>query len=237
MLSRASRILNKTVEEKKPTKTPGNAAAAARLSESERVLLWERLLRKVSIIFQTLYQQRKARLLLGEKVYDHLFQKEVTAASSKPTPALELRFLRGEVVGKALDPGAGKVDKARAHMDAAMCQHPDSAMKTRSNGKQKWWACIKCLSRWERLSVNEVPAQNLEASDQTLVTFGKHAGETFLETYQTDKQYCQWVQSTVENENSSVEFQRLAAYIHTKELEETYEMDGFEYTDVGDEEL
>ena len=208
--------------------SPG-VAAAARLCTTIRVALWRSLLLKVQLLFQTVFAQTKAQTLLGKEVYNKLFPK--TASLPAPTTtAVHYRFIRGEVVGKALEKGEGKVDSMRAHVDPALCQHPENAMKPRANGPKMWWTCTKCLSRWERLTIQQVEGLNQDPGDQSIVTFGKHMGSTYLQVLE-DQNYVQWIQHTVQHGDPSPEQQKLAGYNQTKALEETYEMDGYQYMD------
>ena len=64
-----------------------------------------------------------------------------------------------------------------------------------------------------------------ELTDLDLVTFGKRTGSTYLEVYTNDQNYCRWVMTTVETEESSMALKRFAHYVQTKMLQETYDAD------------
>ena len=166
--------------------------------------------------------------MLGKNVYEQLFMK----ATQLPAPTVtNYRFIRGEVVGKALPPGEGRVDAKKATADPALCKHPENVMIARGNGPTKWWLCKACLSRWERLTPQEIDqSPNQDPGDHTIVTFGKHMGSTYLQVLE-DQNYVQWIQMTAQHGDPSPDLQKLASYIQTKALEETYEMDGYQYMD------
>ena len=206
------------------TETSTARAGSAKLSEHERLSLWKTLLLKVSLVLQTVAQQTKVKYLLGEAVFNKWFL--VSPIPEPQVQAIKYRFIKGQAVGKPRPQGEGKVDKTKAHMDPAMCQHPDDKMKPRGNKGDKWWLCSACLNRWDRLEMSEL---NLSegSMDLSILKFGKHMGSTFMEVYHQDRAYCQWILETVENGDPSTEIHQFAQYLHSKALEETYEMDSF----------
>ena len=107
--------------------------------------MWKSLMLKVHTVLQCAWTQTRTALLLGQPVYDAMFSTpHYSIATPPPT---KLRFLRGQVVGKQLPPGKGDVDKMKAAMDPAMCQHPTQDMLMRGNKLNKWWLCKRCLCR------------------------------------------------------------------------------------------
>ena len=112
-------------------------------------------------------------------------------------------------------------------MDPSMCQHPAENMKARGNAKALWWFCEKCASRWARQAVAEVNL-SLEPLNDDIVTFGKHMGKKYVEVYMTDPKYCEWVMESVAQSEASEQHLRLAHFIHTHQMRETYAADDWE---------
>jgi hypothetical protein len=225
MLNRACRILDPS-SSSRSTSTPTAKAGSAKYSESERVSKWKTLFLKVMVILQTVAQQSKAKYLLGEMIYNKLF---VTNKIQAPTTeTVKYRYQNGQVIGKPLPAGEGKVDRSKVQMDPAVCQHPSHAMKARGNTTTKWWTCAQCLSRWERLAVEQISNLQEEPEDLSILTFGKYMGSSYAEVYEMDKPYCSWILNTAEKGDSSPLLQHFAQYLQVKELEATYEMDSFE---------
>jgi hypothetical protein len=224
MFNRACHILGQSTEKKTASETPGSAAGVARLSECERLSRWKSLLLKISLVFQTIAQTTKAKFLLGNLVFENMFQsKKLNSALQQP---IHYRFVRGQVVGRILPPGSGKKDQNKAHMDPAMCAHQDEDLLARGNKVQQWWTCKKCLSRWERLESSEVTSKTAEPQDQDLVTFGKHSGSTYLEVYQKDQPYCTWISEALSHgELQNGPILRLARYVELQQIAETFEAD------------
>ena len=222
MLNRACRLLNPSSESS--TVTPSAKAATARLSQQERESRWKSLVLKISLMFHCLWIQTKTALLLGQPVYNALFNAKQYQISTPPPT--KLRFLKGQVVGKQLTRGTGAVDAMKAHVNPGMCRHPDEAMKQRGNKQDKWWLCEKCLCRWERLEASEVTTTSGQVDHLDLMTFGKHTGDTFQTVAANDPNYCMWAQRTVEEEpQSSPGLQRFVQYLQEVERAQTYEAD------------
>ena len=138
---RAQRILNPSHPAASSTSQSSIRAGEAKLSQQQRLSRWKSLVIKIQVMLNTFQMIDKAKLLLGKAVYLSIFQ---TAQNSTQTAAIQAprafhRVIGVEVVGKAMKPGEGKKDKARANTDPMMCQHDTSAMKPRSNGKMNWW--------------------------------------------------------------------------------------------------
>jgi hypothetical protein len=167
--------------------------------------------------------QTRVKAVLGEKVFDQLLPAATGAAPPQTPVKFRIIGKKGEAMGKILPPGQGEKDKKTASMDPVMCRHPDAEMMARGNAKDKWWTCKKCLSRFERLTVSEMTPADSQPQDQDLVVFGKYTGSTYLEVYQQDPQYCNWLMQTAEAGESSEQMLRLANYIQTMRLVETYE--------------
>ena len=114
---------------------------------------------------------------------------------------------------------------------------PRDAHDPRGNKTTKWWICQQCQSRWARLQPLEVTPRHGVAQDKDLVIFGKHAGSTYAQMLQREPLYSDWVRDTVRHavvwntEGGQVELamegsehlQRLAQYIHSRRIAETFE--------------
>jgi len=161
-------------------------------------------------------------MLLGEQVYNSMFQTKVICPAQEQT---RYRFIRGEAVGKALPRGEGKKDAPKAHVEPAMCRHPEEDMQARGNKISAWWTCKKCMSRWERVRKEDLTSTTGAPSDLDMVSFGKHAGSTFQETYLNDPSYCEWAVRTAEEGEANHSLRRLAQYILSKRMTEVYEAD------------
>ena len=180
---------------------------------------------KINLLFQMIAMQVKTKTILGETAFKSLFPQGQQSLSPHQQAPTKYRFIKGQAVGQPLSKGEGKKDSAKAHMDPVMCQHPAESMIPRGNKTSKWWTCQKCQSRWVRLETPDVPV----VQDQDLILFGKHAGSTYWEMLHQDPGYCNWVLETVQNSGQEIEgathLQRMAQYIHTRRLQETYEAD------------
>ena len=177
---------------------------------------------KVSLVFQTFQSQTKAQLLLGEDVYKRLFvQAKAIESSGSENPKSFNRVIGEEVMGKVLPPGTGLVDKSKASMDPAMCNHPTKSLAPRGSAKAKWWTCKLCLMRWERIPLNAFEPRNPIAQDLDILTFGKYAGQNFKSVWDQDKEYCQSILKSVESGDyhNNPLMKRFAMYIVSKESE------------------
>jgi len=233
MFNRACRILDKntrtSASEQQPSGTSSKSAAAAKFTESELNARWKSLVLKIFLMFSTIAAQTKAKLLLGVEVYERVFKTATTAKVKDWTGPF--RFCKGQAVGQPRDSGIGPKDQQKAHMDPTMCQHNDQDMMPRGNKTDKWWTCQKCLSRWDRIPDALNPSSFAAPNDEDLVTFGKHAGSTFLHVYLEDTPYCEWVLRTLEEVPTPAKgspLQRLAQYITAQNIRESYAADGWQ---------
>jgi hypothetical protein len=189
-------------------------------SSNTTTRLWRcrAVLLKMCLVLQT-----AAKFLLGETEYRRLFiesQMEVPKTVSK---IHSQHHPNGQLIGRQLAKGVGTKDQKKAQNDPAVCQHPSHALKARSNKTLKWWTCLQCQSRWERLDADEVGLTMDEPDDMTVICFGKHkhSASTYLEVYDRDKGYCKWVKMTAETGDASPQLRRFAIYLQKKDLEET----------------
>jgi hypothetical protein len=197
--------------------------SAASLSESERLSRWRAVVLKMCLVLQTASPQTKAKSLLCETEYRRLF---IESQMEVPKTASKIHYQHhpnGQLIGRELAKGVGTKDAKNARHDPAVCQHPSHALTARGNKTLKWWTCLYCQSRWERLDADEVGLTMDEPDDMTVICFGKHkhSASTYLEVYDRDKGYCKWVKMTAETGDASPQLRRFAIYLQKKDLEET----------------
>ena len=116
------------------------------LSSHQVVSRWKSLAIKLNLIFQMIATETKVKKLLGEPVFNRWFTPAVTETVTRADQPTVSRVIRGQAVGRRLAPGEGKEHKKKAHMDPAMCLHPEADMQGRGNKVNKWWFCTKCMS-------------------------------------------------------------------------------------------
>ena len=228
MYQRACRILEEPSASSRSQvgQAPHQRTTPNRRSIQQVETCWRRLMLKVSLIFQTIAQRSKVKMLLGQKVYDVWFSPAVQESISQSSQPIVSRVIKGQAVGRRLPRGEGKKDLEKAHMDPAMCQHPEDSMAPRGNKGQKWWFCTKCASRWTRTDLARVN-ESAEPLDEDLITFGKHMGKTYTQVYVDDPGYCEWVMTTIAQSEGSPALQRLAHFIHIQQTAETFAADGW----------
>lgn len=178
---------------------------------------WNRFTVKLLMVIRVLTLRRKTMLLLGKEVYKRLFAEAKELATNQPEVS---RVINGELVGAPLSLGTGAQTR-----DPAMCDHPLESMKRRSNGKNLWWTCASCQSRWDRKPIEDALVGE-EPQHSEVLLFGKHLGKAMGWVYENDRQYCQWIQMTAEQEVSPGKpLLRMAAYISNREYEEANPME------------
>ena len=228
MQARACRILQERSANYPSGPAPHLRTTPNRLPTERLVASWKRMMLKVSLIFQTIAQRSKVKMLLGPAVYDVWFTPAVQESTSQSSQPVVHRVIKGQAVGRQLSKGTGVKDLMNVHMDPAMCQHPEEHMAHRGNKTSQWWICKKCASRWARMDFAQVNP-SADPLDDDLVTFGKHLGKTYTQVYASDPGYCEWVMQTVSQGESAnaPALERLAHFIHTKQTAETFAADGW----------
>ena len=160
------------------------------------------------------------------------------ASSSSQAPEMTQRrwervlMFKGEpfIVGRAKEPGTGKVDQTKFTHDPALCQHPTDKMKGRGNTETSlWWLCQACGSRWERIKLSKYePEKDSPLSDRDLITFGRYTGHTYLSAWSLDKPWCQIQMMLAEQEDASYLNKRFAQYLVQKEIDENIQLSDWE---------
>ena len=150
------------------------------------------------------------------------FASDSTKDSCKNKPWRILTFQDKKwVVGKELEETQGS--KAKHTHDPLTCQHPSASMKARGGREAKWWCCLVCGRRWERLPLSSFERPNEAASGHHILTFGLHAGKTYDTVFKNHTQYCCWVLNTAESGDASCPaLKRYASYIAAREARTPY---------------
>ena len=186
---------------------------------------WRLFCLKSMIVLDYLWHKTKAERLLGLKVFKQLTAEEDGDAQTAPSTSASSKDLRpftrilralGSrwVVGPPREPSDGKPNR-----DPKVCDHPQTNMKPRGNGKDIWWTCDLCLSRWDRIAITQYENPG-PPKDSDRALFGKHTGRTYLEIFRMDQQYCDWVLRTAESgDEASPELIRLAKWIASREFQ------------------
>ena len=177
------------------------------------------------LVLQTVSQTTKCQMLLGKAVYQQLFQ---IAQPVVNTVKVQYRYLRGQVIGKALPRGTGQVDLKNATMDPAMCQHPADKMVPRGNKTDKWWLCKACVSRWERLeTIPTLSSQSITVDpSQEILPFGRYMGRTYAQIFEDDPMYCAMICMRTDQENPeqelapSPDMMRFSSWLNTQPVRE-----------------
>ena len=154
---------------------------------------------------------------MGHDAYMNIFAEVKRITTKEETKeSKKWKVINGEYVGKKM----AKPAKGNPEIDPAICPHHVANMKPRGNGRQMWWTCNACLTRWERIPI-EIKESTDVTKDEDVLAFGKHSGKTYKEVLENDPSYARWVVSTQEQQESSHKgFSHFAAYILKKEYEE-----------------
>jgi len=180
--------------------------------------MWKRLVLKANLLFNYHRERNRVALLLGEQALkvpsDQPETEGFQLIETLPEFTRVLPFQRQQfVVGKSRPPGEGKIDAQKFTHDPLICQHPSDRLAARG-GKDKWWTCLACGNRFDRIPLSEFePTQGAPVSDKDLITFGTHMGHTYQHVWNKHQGYCQWVLQTAEMGDSSTPLRRFATYI------------------------
>ena len=98
--------------------------------------------------------------------------------------------INGEAMGRQL--ANSKSDKISQEQRAAqgLCHHPSAQIKAAGNKNAKWFTCLSCATRWERLPL---PDQSGPPKDEDLMLFGPHAHVTYGQVYNGMRNYVSWL--------------------------------------------
>ena len=175
---------------------------------------WRTLVIKLMVILRVHDMKNKAMNMLGRNAYLRVFNK---ISDQKQQDTKVNKVINREIVGKVLDkPAQGPIIT-----DPSLCEHPYNKMKRHGNKTTKWWTCTECQTRFERKELEDLkPAGPMR--DQDLVLFGMHVGKTYLQIYNEQPSYAQWVMQTAESGDSSPDLARLARYLARKEQEDVH---------------
>lgn len=220
---RASRICAGAPASSQPVRGSSAVGAVEHLSPIVREAKWRQFALKLMLVLRSYVQKRALQAMLGKEVYARIFEttkKQEERMTADQHLVGDGRVINGEIVGRPLTAGG-----AKATVDPAICQHHSAAMKARANRSQKWWTCIDCQSRWDRRDMSIYEDQDPSASE--LILFGKYQGSEMASVRATDRNYCQWVLYTAEQENTKAcpHLLRFATYLTMMEQREARETD------------
>ena len=224
MFNRARRVLEPAPNQR--GRQTNQRTSTNRLTPEQRLWKWYQFCLRAMVVLEYLWHKTKAEQVLGLKVFKQLTAEEneaaqaaqssTSASSSDSRPFTRVLRAGGSrwVVGKPREASDGK-----PQVDLRICEHLAADMRHRGNGKDIWWTCTLCLSRWDRIPVTHFEkAGTPQDSDRAL--FGKHTGRTYLEIFRMDKQYCEWVLRTAESgDDASADLIRLAKWIASREFQ------------------
>ena len=200
---------------------------------------------KLKMILYAFHVRAQTIGALGIQAYNRIFQSQSQQqiqdqrTATPPAP----RIINGELVGKPLDPGKGKVI-----VPPDQCSHPEDRIKRgandnrRSGGGIKWWKCWDCQSRWERSPMDAIrPVWERVPRDDDVLTQGRYMGTNYSEVLNRDPMYCNWVVTTSQQEMSMEWVNHFALYIMNRQsqmMEEAqYPTDWEDIEDKNAEEL
>ena len=108
--------------------TPSQSAAA-RAASAVKQALWKRLVTKILVMLDHVFQQTSLRLWFGVENYKRMFEDDLFPVV--PTRELQFRFIDNEIVGLQLDPLFPSL--SRAIVNANYCTHPTPFMQRRGH--------------------------------------------------------------------------------------------------------
>ena len=185
----------------------------AKLSVTQRLLAWRRWVLKLELLQHILETKEMAKELLGKEVYLFAYSAVKTAAARERMDK-ETKIIDGQIRGKPLPRGEGRAEK-----EPEQCDHPHREMRTRGNGKSKWWICMSCKSRWERSEIPATPDSPPEGSERMM--FGKYATMTYCQVCTLHPSYANWAINTCEEgEDPEPRLLRFAEYALNRETQQ-----------------
>jgi hypothetical protein len=171
-----------------------------------RIHKWKIFVTKIVWVFRHAISKHQTVAVLGKEAYLRVFQS-IKATAAQAAAETVVRMIKGQIVGKMIPPPSKKpIGQPEPRVSPDVCQHEIQFMKARGNckknstGKGVWWTCINCNTRWERRLLDEIPEGTPQ--DSEVLTFGKHAGQTFLTASIENPKHCEWVMGTVTDTHS-----------------------------------
>ena len=229
MGARASRVLQQESTNPQRSTTSSGESKISKYTEHERIYRWRRLGQVALRLLH--YVQLRNFLLTKMPLAVHTpessadeFEVVNTKASSSQTkqksaPWKVLTFQNEKwIVGKELPEGQGKKDATKHTHDPLTCQHPSDSIHGRGgrNGL-KWWICLNCGTRWQRIPLSDYETDNV-GNNKDVLTFGKHMGKTYEAVLKLDPAYCDWALQTAESGDiTSLQLKKFAKWVVTKE--------------------
>ena len=154
------------------------ASSTEKLTAEQRVNRWVLLTWKLNLILNQFQRRNLLQGILGKASYLRIFQglRELDGARGAQGPMITA-VINGEAMGKQLVNSQSTKITPGQRAAQGLCQHPSPQMKTGGNKNAKWFTCLNCATRWERLPL---PDQSGPPKDEDLLLFGPHAHLTYV---------------------------------------------------------
>lgn len=159
--SRVDKLVNVSDDDDEPRKTIHKKKK--RLTVEQIDSAWKRMVLSLIMMMNTARQQ---------SVMDYLAQKAMIAENDKPqktTSKAKSKAKKGTPIiqGIGLPLPRSQAQKTW-HQDPQICTHPAEYLRCRANRFDKWWVCLECGSRWQRL---QEPTDATSASSKDVPDF------------------------------------------------------------------
>ena len=172
LAARASRITDATSSRAAPKQ---QARLEPTLSPVQRINRWRVMTRKLIIVLDAFHYKNCVMAAIGDRPYKTIFRslRQTQVANAAETKMVIHKILDGQIMGKEL--GYSKTQKlpaAGTRTEPTLCQHNPINIRQGANGRSKWFTCVDCTMRWERIPV---PEQNEIPDPMDLMMFGRYA--------------------------------------------------------------
>jgi len=205
---RASRI--SSAPSRSTARAQAAAAAAAHrtiacLTSTQRIRKWYILTRKLQLILDAFHYKTCCIQAIGERPYKTIFGELRTKElmMNKESEMTVTRLMNGEIMGKELTRSKTEKMTEGGRTDPVLCQHPPVKIMKGANRHAKWFTCLDCTTRWERIPL---PDQSGPPMPQDLMLFGSHAMETNHQVLHHHMSYTNWCVKTVEESETGQQY-------------------------------
>ena len=169
--------------------------ATQKLTEGQRVQRWALMTWKLQLILDHFQRKKLLQEILGKATYLRVFQGLKGLEEARGAPSLIVTaVINGEIQGKQLSSSKSMKITPEQRDEQGLCRHPIEQMRTGGNKSAKWFTCLNCSTRWERLPL---PDQSHPPRDQDLLLFGPHAHLTYVTVYNGMRNYVDWLLDSV----------------------------------------
>jgi len=151
------------------------------------------------MVLYSFHYKNSVMAALGERAYKTIFgtlrQNQIEDAEEKKMTVT--RILDGQIMGKELP--LSKTEKSSApgasRLDPLLCQHQPLNIRQGANRTSKWFTCLDCTMRWERIPI---PPQSEFPQGTDLMLFGRHQCQTYHTVVTQFPRYGVWCRKTLE---------------------------------------